>query len=403
MNTTRLSAATCLGVALFLGCGAPSEAQLYLTADKTTFDGRTEHVVLRVQAVGADSKPGLGVVSLATPAGSFVEGVDVTLTDGFATVTFTCDPAVDSACSGSMRLSASWAGQTAGVTLKVTPSVKVQPLAWRVVSTNTLATLFAVAQTSDHVVWAVGAGGTVLRFDAAQGQWSDVPSGVTTNLNAIAVTAEDELVVAGDRGTLLIFRAGAFTTIDTSIVVQGQDLSAVSAASVDDIDFASTAGHVFHFNGLTSTDEFALTSPVFALVKNDTVLWASGEGVLGRKKPGFEWVKETAPVLARLTVAASSADGLWLGGTRMDTGAGVLLLGPTDWRTTVIAEPLTAVAFPPNSDERFAITETQVYRQLGSGGWVNAGAPIGGRAAISRAGTDLVIVGPPGISLFRVP
>ncbi len=405
MNTTRLSAVTCLSALLGLlgGCGAPAEAELFLTADKTTFDGRSEHVVFRVQAIDPASKPGLGVVSLTTPAGTFVEGADVALADGFATATFTCDPAVDSACSGSMRISASWAGQTAGVTLKVTPSVKVQAISWRVVPTNTVATLFALAQTSDHVLWAVGSGGTVLRFDAALSRWDALPSGVTVDLNAIAVTAHDEVVIVGDQGTVLVYAGGAFSSIDSGPIALSQNLSAVSAPALDDLEFASTAGHLFHFDGSTTTDEFALESPIYALVKNGGVLWASGDGVLGRRQPGTDWAKETAPVLARLTVAASSADGLWLGGSRMDSGAGVLLLGPTDWRTTAIAEPLTAVAFPPQSDERFAVTHAGVYRQIGTSSWNSTEAPIGGRAALSRWGTDLVIVGSPGISLFRAP
>jgi hypothetical protein len=116
------------------------------------------------------------------------------------------------------------------------------------------------------------------------------------------------------------------------------------------------------------------------------------------------WTVSSAPVLARLSVASSSPEGVYLGGSRLDTSGGVLILGPTDWRTQALTSPLTAMAVVPRSTERFAVSEGAVLRAEGMGTtWLSANAPMGGNAAASRTVGDLVVVGAPGVSIMRVP
>jgi hypothetical protein len=139
---------------------------------------------------------------------------------------------------------------------------------------------------------------------------------------------------------------------------------------------------------------------VLSLARLAGATWAGGEGLFG-VNDGSSWDVAASPVLARFTVALASAGELFMAGSRMDADGGVLLVGPTAWRAVTLAEPITALAIVPRGDERFAITESSVYRQIGEGAWTRAEAPSGGRAALSRASNDLVIVGPPGISLMR--
>jgi hypothetical protein len=395
MITSRLSAMTLL---VLVGCVGSNDPALTLTADHSTFDGRTQQVVLKVQAWTGAGNPGAGVVSFTSPAGRFVDSADVALVDGFATVTFSCDPNVDGACGGSMRLGASWAGQNSGVSVVVTPSSKELPVHWKAVPTGTLATLHAAAIASDASVWAVGTGGTIVRYSNTVGHWSPMPSGVTVNLRAISVTPKGDLVIVGDGGTVLVFHAGREARFEFG----HDDFTAVQASSATEVTIGSASGRIYRFDGALLTEQFSLATAVLALALDGQVLWATGEGVVAQRSSNG-WVGSSAPVLARLSVAASTADGLWLGGSRMDTGAGVLLLGPTDWRATVISDPVTAAAFPPRSDERFAITERGVFRQFAQGLWTDAGAPMGGNAAVSRYAYDLVVVGAPGVSLFREP
>lgn len=379
------------------GCGPASfEPELYLSANKSTFDGRVDHVVLRVQAFGRTGAAGQGVVSFVAPAGRFVDAADVTLVNGFGTVTFLCDPTTQSACSGTLRLSATWEGRSANLQVRVTPSTLETPLRWKVVPTNTLATLVAVAAAPDNSVYAVGSGGTVVQL--LDGQWVAVQSPTTEHLTAVTFTPRGTPVIAGEHGTLLVGNSGRLVLTETDL--PEEDFTAVSASSETAIDIGATSGAIFHFDGTTVAKAFSLGAPVLSLARLADSTWAGGEGLFG-VNDGAAWGATAAPVLARFTVAVPAAGELWLGGARMNTGGGVLLVGPADWRTVTFDEPVTALAIVPKGDERFVVTPTSVYRQIGDGSWAKSDAPLGGRAAISRFGTDLIIVGPPGVSLLR--
>jgi hypothetical protein len=412
MHTTRLSLLTAssqllgaellgavlVATVLLLGACAPasSDPELYLSADKSVFDGRVDHVVLRVQAFTRTGAMGQGVVSFVAPAGAFAEAADVTLVDGFGTVSFTCNPEKETACSGTMRLGATWEGQSANVQVRVTPSTRETALSWRVVPTNSLATLVALAVAPDNTVYAVGSGGTVLRL--IDSQWTNVSSPTTENLTGVAVTPRGVPVIVGEHGTLLVGRSGRLELVSTSL--EEEDFTSVSATSETAIDVGSTSGTIFHFDGSSMATAFSLGAPVLSLARNGAATWAGGEGIFG-VNDGASWELSAAPVLARFTVALPSAGKLWVAGARMDNGGGVLMEGPETWHAVTLDEPITALAIVPKGDERFAITSTGVYRQIGEGSWLRAVAPMGGRAAVSRFSNDLVVVGPPGISMFR--
>jgi hypothetical protein len=398
MFTTRLSVLTSLS--LLCACSANQDSGLYLTADKSTFDGRTEHAVLRVQAFAADGKPGQGVVSFTTPAGQFVGGADAQLADGFATMTYECNPADDTACSGALRLSASWGGMNAGVTMRVTPSTTTTPVLWKVVPTNTLSTLSALAAASDSVtLWAVGSGGAVVKLE--QSTWVPRPTPVSTQLTAVALTPGDAPIVVGEHGTLLVWSAGAFSKVETFL--PDVTFTAVVATSETEAELATASGLIYHFDGAALTQVFDLHAPIASMAMDQGELWAGGEGALAKRDVNLTWSSQSAPVLARFSVALSSAEGLWLAGARMDAVGGVMLLGPTQWRTVTLSEPITALAVVPGGDERFAVTTSNIYRQIGTGAWLPVTTPSGGAAACSRGAGDLVLVGPAGYSLFRAP
>lgn len=398
MLTPNRSFATSL--LIVCACSGVNESGLYITTDRSTFDGRTEHAVLKVQAFGANGDPGRGVVSLSTPAGHFVDGPQAQLTEGFSTVTFECNPADDSACSGSLRISATWAGESSGVTIKVTPSTVVTPVNWLVVPTNTLAPLVAMAASSDKTtLWAVGDTGTVAKL--VNSTWSVVPTLMLENLTALSVTPNDEPLVVGEHGTLLVWSEKAFHAVDTGL--SQVTFSAIVAAATNDAEIATDSGQIYHFDGTTLTKVFDLGGPISSMVRNNGVIWAGGDGAFAVLDPLAGWTSQSAPVLARYSVAFSSPEGLWLAGSRMDQAGGVVLLGTPDWHTVTLADPITSLAVVPKGDERFALTASSVYRQIGTGGWVKVQTPSGGRAAFSRFAGDLVVVGPPGISLLRAP
>lgn len=400
MSATRLSFLTAAAAVMALvGCAPPSsDPELYLASDKGTFDGRVEHAVLRVQAFSRTGSVGQGVVSFASAAGHFVDSPDVRLVEGFATVTFVCNPDEEEACSGTMRVSASWEGQNTNVQLRVTPSTREWPVNWKVVPTHSLATLLAVAAGPDNSVYAVGTGGTVLRLVADT--WQPMASPTTETLTAVAVTSRGTPVIVGEHGTLLVGRSGRLELAMSGFT--DEDFTSVSAGSDTSIDVGSLAGHIFHFDGTAMVTSFEMGAPVLSLARGADRMWAGGEGLFGVNE-GASWGVTAAPVLARYTVALPAAGKLWAGGARLDNSGGVLIEGPNPWYTTTLDEPVNALAIVPKGDERFAISTNSVYRQIGSGTWHRIIAPAGGRAAVSRASMDLVVVGQPGVSLLRVP
>jgi hypothetical protein len=398
MFTTRLSVLTGLG-AMLLACGpgASDATALYLSSDVRTFDGRSQHAVLRVQAFQADGSPGQGAVSLLTPAGQFVGGSELALVDGLATASFQCDPAVDPNCSGTLRLTASWAAQSAAITLTVTPSTEVSAVHWRVVSTGTLEALKAVAVADAQTLYAVGTGGAVQRLTGSV--WEPLVSGVTETLLAATVSPQGTLLTVGAHGTFLALRAGALEAIPGEPL---EDYSAVAALSDTEVLIGTASGLLKRWDGVELADEADLGTPVLSLVVQGNEVWAGGVGVMAVRRNGV-WEYPPCPVPARLTIAVGTPSGLYLGGSRMDTSGGVLLQGPASWSTQTLDLPLTALAVPPSSTERFVVTDTSVLRAVGAGAFRSVDAPMGGQAAASRSSGDLVVVGAPGVSLLRVP
>ncbi len=396
MHTPRLSILTALA-ALAAAC-APGEPALYLTSNVSTFDGRTQHAVLRVQAFQADGQPGQGVVSLVTPAGHFADGAQVSLVDGIGSASFLCDPAEDTACNGPVRVSATWAALTAGVSVRVTPVTTVTQVHWKAVSTGTLEALNALAVADARTLWAVGTGGAVRRLVDAT--WGPVLSGTQETLLAVSMADGGVPVAVGERGTFLRWQGSAFELLGGD---PKEDYTAVAARTGDDVIIGTASGALLHWDGAQLVAEADLGSPVRSLTVRGDEVWAGGVGAMAVRSQGA-WQVQTSPVLASLQVALPSPEGLYLGGSRMDVGGGVLLLGPAEWRTQTLSQPLTALAVVPQSMERFAVTSSQVLRAEGTGtAWVSTSAPMGGSAAGSRGLGDLVVVGPAGLSIMRVP
>lgn len=394
MSTPRLSLLTAIAVA---ACAPPAaEPRLSLRSDVSSFDGRTEHAVLTVEATTAAGTPGEGTVVLVAPAGSFVGGAELTLADGLATATYLCDPHEEPACNGALLLGASWSGLNATVQVRVTPATAVTAVTWRAVPTRTLSELTAMAVSASGRLWAVGTTGAVLALTGAT--WSSVPSGSFADLLGVAFTPSGQGVVVGRQGTLLVEGAQGLAPVATGLTV---DLTAVYARSATEVVVGASDGTLSLFDGARLTAQGTLGTSVLTLVGRGDEVWAGGDGAAAVLRSGT-WTTAALPVQARMQLSASSPEGLWLGGPRAGGAGSVLLLGPGDWRTFDVAETLTAIAVVPESVERFVISERAVYRQAGLGAaWTSVETPMGGRAAASRGVNDLVIVGPPGMSLLR--
>ena len=394
MRTIGMSILTVMAMT---GCGGPTgTATLSFASDVSVFDGRTEHAVLTLRAVAANGQPGTGVVTLVATVGSFVGGPQATLVDGLATATYVCNPVEDPACNGQLQLGASWGGLNERLGVRVTPSEVVGQVRWKAVPTLTLSELNAMAVGAGGRLWAVGSSGAAVALSGSL--WSQVLTGTFADLLAVSFTSAGEGVIVGRQGTFLIERAGVLEPVETHLEV---DFTAVLASSVTDVVIGARDGTLYQFDGATLTKASSLGVSVVSLTANGARVWAGGEGALAVRDSGT-WGAATLPVETRLNIAASSPEGLWLGGPRLTASGSVLMLGPSDWRTFDLAEPMTGLAVVPDSSERFVISLGSVWRQVGVGTpFAQIDAPMGGNAVASRGVGDLVVVGPPGLSIIR--
>lgn len=110
---------------LSTGCEPPKvEPELTLTAAPRTIDSVGQKTTIRAFATDDTGKPGTGNVRFSTPAGSLKAGEEVALLAGEAAVEFTCVNAMDSACTGVVRVTAEWvaAGKPVTATVNITVS-----------------------------------------------------------------------------------------------------------------------------------------------------------------------------------------------------------------------------------------------------------------------------------------
>jgi hypothetical protein len=397
MSTLRFFALSLLGL-LGAQCRPIEEPAIVLSADKTTFDGRSDHAIIRVQAYDKGGVAGAGQVSMLSAVGSFVEGNELTLINGAATATFVCRPDDESGCNGNVQIGATWKGLNEVLQIRVTPSIPKTPVIWKVVPTLSLTTVRGAITAPNGVVWAVGTGGSILQLK--NGLWSTVASPVTTDLNAVAILQNGDPIIVGAAGVLLGWNAGVFQVLQTQAM---DDFTAVWGASSSDLTLGTSIGQIRHFNGTAVEDVFALGSPVLSFVAGTgTDVVAIGTSTIA-KFNGTAWTMETAPATTIFKTGLMGPDGLWLAGARTDSRQGVVSVGPgPDWKSSIVSsEPVEALTWFAGSDERFAVTQSRVYRKTGGSVWEAVEAPMGGTRAVSRFAGDIVILGPPGISLIR--
>jgi hypothetical protein len=123
----RLCAALALAVGIAAACGGeteppPTEAELFITANPRQINDRGGASQLAITATNADGTKGTGTVTLKVTAGALGNSAaeeTVTLADGKAAASFTCDKAADPKCAGAVRIDATWNSATASVSVTV--------------------------------------------------------------------------------------------------------------------------------------------------------------------------------------------------------------------------------------------------------------------------------------------
>jgi hypothetical protein len=381
-------------------CGpALEEPALSLSPERSSFDGKTDRLIIKVRAWDVGGLPAGGVAHLTAPVGHFIGGDEVVLAEGFGTATYACSPDEEAACSGTVRLAAEWSGLRATTQVTVAAAATVAAVEWEVVSTRSLSKLVAIAVAPDDSVWAVGERGAVVKLVGREWQPMAAPTRVT--LRAITFDARGKPVIVGDEGTVLRWLDGTLSRLPL-----GDDVDSYRAVAVDGdgrVHVGSETGVLSMLEGDALVPKLDLRSPILAMAAQEREVWATADGMLARYS-AEGWLNLPMPLTARLTVAHSGRDGLWLGGERQGATsvAGVIVSGPSPtWKTTALPEPVVGFTEVPGVEERFALTGQSLFRQWEGAAWARVEVPAQVTAMASRGRGDLVLVGPAGFSLLR--
>lgn len=123
----RLGAALVVALGIVAACGGgdkptPQEPDLLLTANPRQINSSGQASQIEISGTNSDGTAGTGPVTLKAVAGALGNSSSeetVTLENGKATTSFTCDKAADSKCVGNVRIDGTWGDATASVTLTV--------------------------------------------------------------------------------------------------------------------------------------------------------------------------------------------------------------------------------------------------------------------------------------------
>lgn len=399
MSRRLLVGLSCVWCVLGSACAPKGEPVLTLAPDRSTFDGRTERVSVRVRAFDDEGLPAGGLVALTSTVGHFVGPADLVLEEGAATATFACNPDEEPACLGSMRITGLWNGQTTTVQVIGMVTSPPPPVKWDVVPTGVAVQLHAMAVTREGFAWAVGERGVVVRLEGSS--WRPIPSGVGTDLWAITLDGRGAPIVVGDDGVVLQWSGTEFVPWPVRSIED--NFTAVGFDAHGTLVLGARSGLVYFDRGGELEASIDLRSAVTSMVTRRDGLWVTGTGVLAKYVDGF-WLTLPSPTTGTLRRAFGGETNLWLTGDRAGAQSmqGLVVSGPMpNWKTTALPAPVTGLVEVPFVAERFAFGGSRLFRQLNDGDWADTECPSEVEAGASRGPDDLVLVGPPGISLVR--
>lgn len=186
------------------------------------------------------------------------------------------------------------------------------------------------ANSASDEVWAVGAGGTLLKLDRASSTWSSVNSSTTNGLNAIWGSARNRVYAAANAGTVVRYDGSSWASeMNTNagaadLMGIGGDATKVVAAGTGGTIITSTAPNTWMSVASGTTNQL---SAVFA--KAGTYWVAGAGGVRARDMgAGFAMVTGDGDTTNLYSLGGSDAADVWAGGD------GGLL---TNYKTTPIA------------------------------------------------------------------
>lgn len=154
--------------------------------------------------------------------------------------------------------------------------------AWQTVSSG-WSPLYGVWSANQNTTYAVGAGGTILRYDGVN--WVSMMPGTSVQLNAVWGSSPTDVFAVGANGTILHYNGTTWTFIPSGATDQ---LNGVWGSSPTDVFAVGANGKILHYDGKSWTDMSnpavnplndvwgTANNDVFAVGANGTILYYNG-------------------------------------------------------------------------------------------------------------------------------
>ena len=177
-------------------------------------------------------------------------------------------------------------------------------------------TLYAIHGSAENDLWAVGAGGTILRYNGVG--WSSEASHTVETLRGVYAANSAAVWMVGDAGTILYFDGRTITNISGG----SGALNAVAGSGVDDVWIVGNGGSVLRCDRrATCRERWQLGADLTSIwTSSPDEVWVAGSGghLWRCTDAGCEAVA-TGTLSTLRTVFASGPEGsagreLWLGG-----------------------------------------------------------------------------------------
>jgi hypothetical protein len=241
-------------------------------------------------------------------------------------------------------------------------------------------------------VWAVGAAGTVLRWNGTA--WSSVWGGTTQELTAVWGTSASDIWAVGAVGTILHWNGFNWSSFASGTTNR---LEAVWGISTTDAWAVGAAGTILHWNGAAWTTQPSGTSNHLYGVWGSaaTDVWAVGDDgggfSLTVRWNGSTWTTGSAGTSALSGIWGSAANDVWAVGRAGSTSH----WNGTAWLAAQISSNDLEAVWGASGSDVWATGNGEAWRWTAATGWRTSALPVpswnfavGGSAA-----NDLWVVG----------
>jgi hypothetical protein len=183
---------------------------------------------------------------------------------------------------------------------------------WRTQDTGTYDDLCDVWVDGDSRAFAVGLGGTILRYD--DGVWSPMASGTSSNLFDVFGFDDGSAVVVGQGGTILRFDGSAWSPMAS---VTDVNLFGVWGSAPDDLFAVGVGGTIVHYNGEAWSFMTTVTTENLSAVYGNAAddVWAVGDDGVIIHFDGSAWQASTCAATANFADVWTTPGELWAVGS----------------------------------------------------------------------------------------